>query len=96
MENCTFCGYKIPPGTGKMYVRKDARILYFCSRRCEKNLLKLGRSPRNMTFTADAKKAKQQTMAALAHEAAKDITPETKPPRKKPTAKAKTAPTAKA
>lgn len=33
------------PGTGKMYVKKDAKIFYFCSRKCEKNLLKLGRKP---------------------------------------------------
>lgn len=67
MENCSFCGYKIPVGTGKMYVKKDARILYFCSRRCEKNMLKLGRNPRTTTFTAEAKKTKKQQMAATAH-----------------------------
>jgi large subunit ribosomal protein L24e len=71
MENCSFCGYKIPVGTGKMYVKKDARILYFCSRRCEKNMLKLGRNPRTTTFTAEAKKAKKQQMAAQAHAAEK-------------------------
>jgi large subunit ribosomal protein L24e len=71
MENCSFCGQAITPGTGKMYIKKDARILYFCSRRCEKNLLKLGRNPRHVTFTVEARKAKQQTMAAKAHAAQK-------------------------
>ena len=87
MENCTFCGYAITPGTGKMYVKKDARILYFCSRRCEKNMLKLGRNPRTTTFTAEAKKSKKQQMAAAAHAAEKkEQTEETKPeakPKKK-------------
>jgi large subunit ribosomal protein L24e len=84
MENCSFCGQAINPGTGKMYIRKDARILYFCSRRCEKNLLKLGRNPRNVTFTAEARKAKQQQMAAKAHAAEKkEHTEEAKAPAKK-------------
>ena len=68
MENCTFCGHGVPAGTGKMYVKKDATILWFCSRRCEKNLLKLGRNPRTTKFTMAAKKTKEQTMAAQAHE----------------------------
>jgi large subunit ribosomal protein L24e len=95
MENCSFCGYSIPLGTGKMYVKKDARILYFCSRRCEKNMLKLGRNPRTTTFTAEAKKAKKQQMAASAHakqhkaEVAAEAAPETKPKKKAPAKKAK-------
>jgi large subunit ribosomal protein L24e len=48
---CTFCGKEIPRGTGKMYVKKDARILYFCSMKCEKNLLKLHRKPRTTEWT---------------------------------------------
>ena len=90
MENCSFCGYAIPVGTGKMYVKKDARILYFCSRRCEKNLLKLGRNPRKVTFTAEAKKTKKQQMAAAAHAAekkAQDAPEEAKPKAKKAPAK---------
>ncbi|MBI2650991.1 50S ribosomal protein L24e [Candidatus Woesearchaeota archaeon] len=43
MAKCTFCGIVIPKGTGKMYVQKDAKILYFCSMKCEKNTLKLKR-----------------------------------------------------
>jgi large subunit ribosomal protein L24e len=90
MENCTFCGTPIPVGTGKMYVKKDARILYFCSRRCEKNLLKLGRNPRTTTFTVEAKKMKKQQMAAKAHAEAKEHATESKPeaaPKKKAPAK---------
>ena len=50
-----------------MYVKKDARILYFCSRRCEKNMLKLGRNARKVTYTAEARKMKKQQMATKAH-----------------------------
>src|SRR5258708_3005209 len=90
MKKCTFGGTQLPAGTGKMYVKKDARILYFCSRRCEKNMLKLGRNPRTTTFTAEAKKAKKQQMAATAHaqqhkqEVATEAKPETVPKKKAP------------
>lgn len=45
MSICTFCGNEIEKGTGKMYVKKDGKIFYFCSHKCEKNLLKLKRKP---------------------------------------------------
>ncbi len=51
MRICSFCGYEIEPGTGKMYVRRDGRILYFCSGKCEKNMLKLKRNPRKLKWT---------------------------------------------
>ena len=45
MVKCTFCGDLIERGTGKMYVKTDGKIFYFCSNKCEKNLLKLKRKP---------------------------------------------------
>jgi large subunit ribosomal protein L24e len=45
MAKCTFCGTNITRGTGKMFVQKDAKILNFCSSKCEKNMLKLKRKP---------------------------------------------------
>ncbi len=51
MAKCSFCGLELPKGTGKMYVKKDGKILFFCSRRCEKNLLKLKRVPRETQWT---------------------------------------------
>lgn len=32
------------PGTGKMFVKNDGKIFYFCSSKCEKNMM-LGREP---------------------------------------------------
>jgi large subunit ribosomal protein L24e len=43
MAKCSFCNQTIAPGTGTMYVKKDGKILWFCSMKCEKNMLKLGR-----------------------------------------------------
>lgn len=51
MAPCSFCNKEISRGTGHMFVRKDGRILYFCSLKCEKNLLKLGRKPVNFKWT---------------------------------------------
>ncbi len=48
---CSFCGEEIEVGTGKMYVRRDGRVLYFCSGKCEKNMLKLKRNPRKLKWT---------------------------------------------
>ena len=31
MRTCSFCGEEIPEGTGKMYVRRDGSISFFCS-----------------------------------------------------------------
>lgn len=45
MAKCSFCGKILEKGTGKMYIKKDAKILYFCSMKCEKNMLKLKRKP---------------------------------------------------
>jgi large subunit ribosomal protein L24e len=50
---CSFCGTEIPPGTGLMYVQKDGKILYFCSKKCEKNMLKLKRKPRKVKWTEE-------------------------------------------
>ena len=52
---CSFCGETIEKGTGKIFVRKSGKILYFCSRKCEKNMLQLGRKPRKVKWTEEAR-----------------------------------------
>ena len=61
MAKCSFCGTNIEPGTGKMFVKKDGKILYFCSRKCEKNMLVLKRKPRDTRWTAEAAAVKSGT-----------------------------------
>ena len=51
MVNCSFCGKKIEKGTGKMFVFNTGKIFYFDSSKCEKNMLKLKRKPRNFKWT---------------------------------------------
>ncbi|MDP3734240.1 MAG: 50S ribosomal protein L24e [Nanoarchaeota archaeon] len=57
MPNCTFCGHLLEKGTGKMFVYISGQIDYFCSMKCEKNLLKLKRKP---LFTRWTEKYRQE------------------------------------
>jgi len=59
-RNCSFCGSEIEPGTGKMFVKRDGTIFYFCSSKCEKNMLKLGRLPRKVKWVVKEKKEKKE------------------------------------
>lgn len=63
MVKCSFCNNEMSKGTGKMYVKVSGQILYFCSMKCEKNLLKLGRIPREHKWvnnTVEKKSEKKQ------------------------------------
>ncbi|MFH1623026.1 MAG: 50S ribosomal protein L24e [Candidatus Aenigmatarchaeota archaeon] len=39
---CSFCGRPLKSGTGKMFVKKDGTVYYWCSRRCEKKFGQAG------------------------------------------------------
>lgn len=56
MVKCSFCGTTLSPGTGKIYVKKDGKLLYFDKSKCEKNLLKLKRNPLNTKWSKLHKK----------------------------------------
>jgi large subunit ribosomal protein L24e len=56
-HTCSFCGYPLEPGTGKMFVRRDGAIFYFCSTKCQNNY-KLGRFPRRVAWTQAGRKAR--------------------------------------
>jgi len=56
MANCSFCGNPIKKGTGKMYVKKDGKVLHFCFSKCERNMIKLKRKPREIKWTKTYKK----------------------------------------
>ena len=56
---CSFCGKDIEPGTGRMYVKKDGSILYFCSSKCYKNMMELKRVPRRVGWTSEYDKEKK-------------------------------------
>lgn len=65
MTNCTFCGDAIEVGTGKMYIKRDGTVFHFCSAKCQRNQVDLGRVNRHVKWTAAAANAK----AILGHPA---------------------------
>ncbi|MFH0848753.1 MAG: 50S ribosomal protein L24e [archaeon] len=48
---CSFCGKNFMTGVGSMHVSNDGTVLYFCSNKCRKNELKLGRDARKLKWT---------------------------------------------
>lgn len=58
-RKCSFCGEEIRPGTGKMVVAHSGTVSFFCSSKCEKNALKLNRSPRKAKWTRAYRKEKE-------------------------------------
>jgi len=50
-KNCSYCDRSVKFGTGTMLVKNDGSILYFCSNKCRKNMLKLRRDPRKFKWT---------------------------------------------
>jgi len=77
---CTFCGVEIEPGTGRMYVKKDGVVFNFCSSKCFKNLIELGRVPRRTTWTRYYDREKQIRLKS---------TPEVAPSKKRKAKKVK-------
>ena len=45
MVDCTYCKKKIERGTGKLYITKQGKQFWYCSKKCEVNQQKLKRSP---------------------------------------------------
>ncbi|RME55408.1 50S ribosomal protein L24e [Candidatus Woesearchaeota archaeon] len=56
MVKCTFCSKEIEKGTGTLFVYKTGKVANFCSTKCEKNMLKLGRKARNLKWASKEKK----------------------------------------
>ncbi|MBS3134911.1 50S ribosomal protein L24e [Candidatus Woesearchaeota archaeon] len=60
MSNCSFCGKGIEKGTGKMFVFNSGKVFYFCSSKCEKNMLKLKRKPHQTRWTKEYRRVSKK------------------------------------
>lgn len=80
---CSFCGDEIEPGTGKMYVKTDGTVFNFCSSKCQKNMLDLGRVPRRTRWSSKYEK----TASSLKKEEEEKKAKTAKKPTKKKAAK---------
>lgn len=61
---CSFCGKEMEPGTGKMYVKKDGTVYLFCTNKCSKNMVDMGRVSRTVTWTRAYAREKEVRMHA--------------------------------
>lgn len=64
MTACSFCGSPIEAGTGKMYIRRDATVYHFCSSKCQRNQVELGRVNRHVRWTQAAEEHKSERVQA--------------------------------
>ena len=51
MARCSFCNENIERGTGFIYVLTEGKVLDFCSRKCEKYMLKFKRKAIHTKWT---------------------------------------------
>jgi len=63
---CSFCGDDVEEGTEKIFVTLKGKAHYFCSSKCEKNMLKLGRKARKVKWTKEYRSEKDIRLKALA------------------------------
>jgi len=68
MTKCVFCGQEKPDFTGVHLIKNDGTIEFYCSSKCRKNRLKLGRDKRRVKWT---NAYKVEMKSHLAKEAAK-------------------------
>ncbi len=76
--NCTFCGSAIEAGTGKMYIKRDGSVFHFCSSKCQRNQVELGRVNRHVKWTGAAASAKAESAHAGAAGKAPKAAPKAK------------------
>ena len=55
MVECTCCKKNITVGSRTIYVYKSGKTADFCSNKCEKNLIKLGRKAREQKWVTSQK-----------------------------------------
>jgi len=58
MAECSFCNKEIEKGKGTMFVKETGKVLWFCSSKCEKNMLKLKRKAIQTKWVTKKRKEK--------------------------------------
>ncbi|MBI3334305.1 50S ribosomal protein L24e [Candidatus Pacearchaeota archaeon] len=75
MVKCVFCGKEELEFRGIHLFKNDGSIAYYCSSKCRKNAIKLGRDKRKVKWTEAygqaLTKAKEKIMAAVSEEKSK-------------------------
>lgn len=53
------------PGTGKMYVKADGKIFYFCSGKCEKAMIGRKKNPRTTRWSGKFHEIKKEEQSKI-------------------------------
>jgi large subunit ribosomal protein L24e len=56
-KKCAFCGKEVRLGSGILFVKNDGSTRSYCSSKCRRNELKLGRDPRKLKWARGTKKS---------------------------------------
>lgn len=72
LAKCVFCGKEGEDFYGTYLIKNDGTMQYYCSSKCRKNHLKLGRDRRKLKWTAAFYESREKRYAAekKAHAAA--------------------------
>ncbi len=84
LAKCVFCGREGEDFRGTYLIKNDGTMSYYCSSKCRKNHLKLGRDKRKLKWTSAFYESRERRYAAekKAHEKAKAEHKEEKPEKK--------------
>lgn len=64
MTKCNFCGREESSYKGVHLIKNDGSINFFCSSKCRKNALKLGRDKKKLKWTEAYRISKEKATAA--------------------------------
>lgn len=79
IATCVFCGTEQEDYMGTYLIKNDGTIIYYCSSKCRKNHLKLGRDKRKLKWTAAFREKRAKHIAAEAkRQASGEVTSEVK------------------
>lgn len=91
MVACSFCGREMKEGEGVRLFKRDGTALNFCSRKCEKNQVKLHRNPARLKWTSKYASTAKKTKTAQGKAVEKKPEEKRKEPEKKAAAETKPA-----
>ena len=66
MVKCVFCGKEKSPHKGIHLIKNDGSVSYFCSSKCRRNVLNLGRDRRKIRWTEAFHKEREKNRAKKA------------------------------
>lgn len=64
LARCTYCGKEYEDFTGTYLIKNDGSMNYYCSLKCHKNHLKLGRDKRTLKWTVAFRESQHKRLEA--------------------------------